>query len=271
MKRFIRLSTAAVFAFALAAAVTARAGDGQWTVVEDDDWCDDDSRYTRYCEIREIELDSRDELSVDGGKNGGIRVTGWDKNKILVQAKIRMWDVDREDAEEIADDIEISTDGEIRAEGPRSGWSTKWSVSFRIMVPQNTDLVLDANNGGIRIEDVEGDLDFSTRNGGIRLANVAGDVVGRTKNGGISVDLEGSAWNGDGGLDLETTNGGINLSVPEDYDADLEIATRNGGISADIPIRLSGRQSKRIRTALNDGGALIRLVTTNGGIKIRET
>ena len=143
-------------------------------------------------------------------------------------------------------------------------------MSFEIMVPTESDLSLEATNGGIAIADVVGDMDFRTTNGGIRLVAVGGDVRGSTTNGGIRVELEGEEWQGRG-LDVQSTNGGVTLTIPRDYRADLETGTTNGGFEIDFPIMIQGRiNRRRIRTELNGGGTLIRAVTTNGGVTVRR-
>jgi hypothetical protein len=244
---------------------------GTWTTVEDDDWCDE-GHSSDYCEVREITLPDRDLISADAGRNGGIHVEAWDKNEIRVRAKITLHDVDADEAGEVASAIAIDTDEQIVARGPE-GRDQRWSVSYRLMVPAKSDLALEAHNGGIAIEGVDGDLEFSTQNGGISLANVAGSVHGRTVNGGIEVDLDGAAWKGEG-LDVTTTNGGIDLAMPDGYSARLEMATVNGGVHSDLAEtheKSAHSGPKRFAITLGDGGALLRLVTTNGGIQIRET
>jgi DUF4097 and DUF4098 domain-containing protein YvlB len=121
----------------------------------------------------------------------------------------------------------------------------------------------------VSAEDVEGDLDLRATNGGIRIENVAGDVHGETTNGGVSASLSGSSWRGRG-LDLQTTNGGVSLTIPRGYNARLETGTTNGGMRIDFPITVQGLINKRINTQLGAGGPPVRVVTTNGGVRISE-
>lgn len=173
-------------------------------------------------------------------------------------------------AEAIAKQIRISTSGgRIRSEGPSSERRTSWSVSYDVYVPTRSNLEAITQNGGVSAENVEGDLDFHAVNGGIRIENVAGDVRGETTNGGISASLSGSSWRGKG-LDLETTNGGINLTIPREYNARLETGTTNGGMRIDFPITVRGIIGKRIHTQLGSGGPLVRVMTTNGGVRITQ-
>jgi DUF4097 and DUF4098 domain-containing protein YvlB len=83
------------------------------------------------------------------------------------------------------------------------------------------------------------------------------------------VTLAGTRWDGEG-LDVETTNGGIDVTVPEGYSARFETGTVNGGIDIDFPVTVQGRVGRRMTTTLGDGGPTIRAVTTNGGVKIRR-
>jgi hypothetical protein len=249
---------------------TLPAASGQ-RVVTDDPWCEEDrsdSGTERYCEVREFTLETRNLVRVDAEPNGGIRVEAWDRDEISLRAKVQAWSR-RGDPRNLAGDIRVETGNTITADGPELERREGWSVSFHLMVPRNTDLSLESMNGGIRIVGVHGNMDFETMNGGLALEDVAGDVRGTTTNGGINVRLSGEQWEGEG-LDLRTTNGGVNLTLPEGFRADLETGTVNGSFNTDFPITVRGQlRSNRIRTQLNGGGPGIRISTTNGAVRIR--
>ena len=172
----------------------------------------------------------------------------------------------------LLDRVEVNTGGrEISSSGPRTEWDEEhWVVSFKVSVPRNSDLALDTKNGGISIDGVSGRIRFETTNGGVAIDELAGDVRGRTTNGGISVRLSGDTWQG-AGLDVETTNGGVTMRIPDGYSARLETGTVNGGLSIDFPITVQGRIDRRITTDLGAGGPTIRAKTTNGGVTIRKS
>ena len=46
--------------------------------------------------------------------------------------------------------------------------------------------------------------------------------------------------------------------------------TVNGGVDIDFPVTVQGKIGRRITTDLGRGGATIRLMTTNGGVDIRN-
>jgi hypothetical protein len=262
----------ASFLVMTALAVPALYGAG----VQDDDPCsrrhwDDDDDHRVHCEVREERIVAGP-LSVDAGRNGGVRVTGWDQNDVLVQAIVQTHARTDDRAREIAGNVQIqSGGGQVRSVGPDLERRESWSVSFRISVPRKTDLSLNASNGGITIQGVAGNIQFDTTNGGVRLTDLAGWVHGRTRNGGLHVLLTGQRWDGNG-LDVETTNGGVNLAIPDGYSAELETRTVNGGFRTDYPLVLQGELTTRrgITTRLGSGGPPLRVRTTNGGVRITK-
>jgi hypothetical protein len=209
-------------------------------------------------------------ITVDGRKNGGVTVRGWDRNELLVRAKIHTWaDTDAE-AQALAGQVRIETSGaNIHAEGPETRDHQGWAVSFEVSVPSNSNLSLKAHNGGIGVSDVRGQIEFSALNGGVSLRRLAGNVKGQTMNGGLSIELAGNGWDGEG-MDVRTTNGGVSLSIPENYSAHLETGTVNGGLKTDFPITLQGDIKRQLSLDIGGGGQTIRAITTNGGVSIKR-
>ena len=222
-------------------------------------------------DVREIPLSATGSLSVDSNQNGGISVMGEERGNVLVRACIQAWGSSEAEAKALAAAIRINTSGTIKADNP-SG-DKNWSVSYQILVPRSTDLNLTAHNGGIHIRGVNGTAEFETQNGGVHLSDVSGSVKGRTTNGGVHVELTGTSWRGSG-LDVTTTNGGVHVSMPRNYAAHVETGTVNGGFKSNIPgLAVEdkegyGHRAKRVSADINGGGAPIRIVTTNGGVKI---
>lgn len=226
-----------------------------------------------YKEAREFTVAAASEINVDARRNGGISVRGENRSDVLIRACINTTGETEAEAAALAKSIRIETGSTIRAEGADD--EKNWSVSFEIIVPRNSNLNLTANNGGISVKSVEGNIEFTTKNGGVSVADAAGDVRGKTTNGGVSVTLSGNAWRG-GGLDVTTTNGGVSLAMPENYAARVETGTVNGGFTSEIrglgvTDEERGRNSRKISTDLNGGGAPIRVTTINGGVRIITT
>lgn len=224
----------------------------------------------RVCEIRETTLPAgRDVIEVDGGPNGGVHVFGWGGREVKVRARVTVAARSDDRARAIADEIAVTTDGAIRARGPRTARREWWAVTFEVLVPRRSNLDLRSTNGGIRIEDVAGRIRFATTNGGVRLSALGGDVSGRTTNGGVDVVLTGTRWEG-AGLEAQTTNGGVRLLIPDGYSAHVDASTRNGGLSVEFPITVQGRIGKSLSFDLGAGGPTVRVGTTNGGVRLQR-
>jgi DUF4097 and DUF4098 domain-containing protein YvlB len=229
----------------------------------------DNDRAT-HCEIREDTIGGANPLDIDAGHNGGIHVRGWDRGDVQVRSKIQATADTDADARRIVAGVRIDTaGGRIRADGPDTGRDASWSVSFEINVPRTAMLTLTTNNGGISIDDFRGTAKFHAKNGGLALNNVGGDIRGETTNGGVTVDLSGDHWDGSG-LDVETRNGGIRMTLPKNFSAELEAGTTHGGISVDFPVTVQGRIRSHLETTIGAGGPKLRAMTTNGGVTIRE-
>jgi TolA-binding protein len=225
----------------------------------------------RHCEVRESMMPAGP-LTVDAGQNGGISVEGWDRNEIRVRAIVQTSAREAVDARNLAGQVQVQAGGgRVYSTGPENQRRQSWSVSYRINVPRKNDLDLRANNGGITLVGVNGNVRFDTTNGGVRLTDVGGRVNGETRNGGLNVTLSGSRWDGEG-LDVETSNGGVNLMIPDGYNAELETRTVNGGLRIDFPITVQGELTgnRGLSTTLGSGGPLVRVRTTNGGVTIRR-
>ncbi len=234
-----------------------------------DNWHND--KLVNHCEIKEQTLPATaGTISVDGRQNGGVSVKGWDRNEVLMRARIQAAAPTEAEAKELASQVRIETaSANIFASGPANRSERWWSVSYEVFVPRRSNLSLKTNNGGISIVDVNGQLQFSALNGGVNLKRVGGSVKGGTTNGGLNVVLTGDRWDGEA-LDVSTTNGGVSIFIPENYSAHLETGTVNGHLKIDFPVTVQGNITKELAINLGSGGATIRAMTTNGGVTIRR-
>jgi DUF4097 and DUF4098 domain-containing protein YvlB len=239
------------------------------------DWCRQNwsgrDHGERFCEVREETLaPPAGGLNVDAEPNGSIRVRAAAGGQVRVQARVETHASSLEEARALAKQVEISTEGgRIRARGPHDGHDQWWSVSYRIEAPAATDVSLRAMNGSIDLRGMTGTTRFRTLNGGVDLADMAGDVSGSTTNGGLDIVLAGRRWEG-AGLDVRTTNGGVDLTIPEGYSAHLITSTVNGGLDLGFPITVQGRIDRDLTVDLGGGGTTIRAATTNGGVHLHR-
>ena len=226
----------------------------------------------KVCELRRTTLPLVNGQVSVSGKNGGIEVIGEDRQDIALEARVVAQDSSTDEARSTLKEIKIHTDGTIRAEGPSSGlfsglFGGTWYVNFRLRVPRHLAAQLRAENGGIEISNIDGEINAETTNGGVSLRDLGGKVHATTVNGGLNIALSGAQWRGEG-LFAKSTNGGVTVNTPEHYSAHLIASTVNGGINFAFPIAIKGSIRNRIDTQIGQGGPTIEVETTNGGVSI---
>jgi hypothetical protein len=228
-------------------------------------------RGERHCEVRVTRLRAPTRtIAVDGRENGAVEIDGWDRDSLVIHARIQAQAPTEQEARELAGQVRVETSGPtIRADGPPSSRDRSWWVGYVISTPRRSDLSVETHNGPISVHGVRGRMELRAVNGPVELRDVGGDVRGRTDNGPLVIDLRGERWDGRG-LDAETMNGPVNLTLPARYSARLETGTVNGPMSIHYPMTLQGRIGRRITTELGAGGPPVRAITTNGPVTIEQ-
>jgi DUF4097 and DUF4098 domain-containing protein YvlB len=272
-KKTSLLSALVVFAALIPPArMMAQQSDADWMDNCQSDRGDWGRRDSIYCEIRTATArPSGETVSMEGLRNGGVAVTGWNSNEIVVKTRIRAKGRSMADAKALAGQIRTVISGStITVDGPRyDDDENQWSASLVASIPSRSNLRVETRNGPVSVTKVSGDIDLQTRNGPMALNELAGSVKARTTNGPLSISLTGTKWDGSG-LDARTTNGPLTISVPENYSAHLETGTTNGPVSLGFPVTVQGRINRDISTDLGSGGATIRAMTTNGPLTLRR-
>jgi len=270
MRKILARTSLICVALGLAASASFAQPEKSGLACREQDNYGDDSR-ARHCVIKEQTLPATgNTLNIDGMKNGGIAVKGWERNEILVRYRLQTHAPTQNAADALASQIRVTTNGgRIRAEGPEQNGEARWDVGYELFVPRRTNLSLQTRNGGISLSNLRGRISFEAQNGGVALKNLGGNVTGGTVNGGIHVELTGSNWEGEG-LNVRTTNGGLSIIVPDNYSAHLETGTVNGGLVVSPSIAEVTRKTKQLSLDLGSGGTNLRIHTTNGGVSLKR-
>jgi hypothetical protein len=232
-------------------------------------WSD---RGERFCEIREETVAAAGPLEVDAGRNGSVSLRGASRSDVFVRARVVATADDESAARALGSQVRLLTGGgRIAAEGPGTSGSESWTVSFEVEVPQGTPLTATTRNGPVALSSFNGEARLSAANGPLSLRDVNGDIRGSTSNGPVTIELTGDRWEG-AGLEVDTRNGPVRVSVPASYSAELEVETVNGPLRVGDPaIARAGRPGRgpsRIATTLGSGGARIRATTVNGPVTV---
>ncbi len=160
----------------------------------------------------------------------------------------------------------------IETKAPRGRWGGH-KVTYVVQVPAGVHVDLRTVNGGVRLDNVGGEVRATATNGGVRgrLADVS-VLDARTTNGGVELEVAGTVSR-DGRVSLASVNGGVRLAVREGTQADLTARCTNGRVTvSDLALDVEGEQTRRrVAGRLNGGGARIDLQTTNGGVTVRQS
>lgn len=221
--------------------------------------------------------------------NGGLEVSSWDRNEVEITGT--KYAPSSDALREIRIETTNAPDSvTIRAYRPKSDGGGWWrtgntGVRMTIRVPRKVQLERVAtSNGEVRIAGIEGGARVTTSNGAIRINNLNGRLEAATSNGRIeasglgdeailrtsngAIDLTFSNFPGKP-IEASTSNGSITLRLAGSVNADLRATTSNGRVSSDYEVTTRGSIEKnRLEGRIGEGGAPIRLTSSNGAIRI---
>lgn len=129
-------------------------------------------------------------------------------------------------------------------------------------------VVADTSGGGISIRDVSGDIEADTSGGPIEIVGAGGKVNADTSGGGVSATF---ARGNRAGGSLSSSGGPVTVTVDPSVGLDIDASTSGGSVRTDLPITVQGSVSKSaLRGRLNAGGAMLKLRSSGGGIRIES-
>jgi len=198
--------------------------------------------------------------------NGSVRIEGWGKNFVEVQA-VKRAVKDRQDLERVRIEVEaLRTAVNIRTRYPENN-PAGVEVDYRIRVPYRISLArVETVNGNLLVSGVEGTGELRTVNGNVDVYDSAGRFSGKTTNGDVRVELRRLA--AAGAMALESITGSVALALPQDAGAVLDVRSINGEFRTELPLTMPSALGREFRGNLGRGGMTVRLRTVNGGIEI---
>lgn len=209
--------------------------------------------------------------------NGQVRAEAWTGDTVEVSVEREVNASSDESAGEYLRQVEMREEvapNHVRVEvkTPRISFGGV-KTAFVLRVPNGVHVDLRTVNGGVRLDDVGGEVRATSTNGGVRgRVREASRLEARTTNGGVDLEVTG-AIAADGRVELASVNGGVRLAIPGDTRADVKATCVNGRVkTGDLSIDTEGEASRRrVEGRLNGGGARIELHTTNGGVTLARS
>ncbi len=221
--------------------------------------------------------------------NGRVEITGWERDTVEITgtkfAETR--------AELAAIKIDVAGGGDavvIRTLRPSDRHGNS-GAHYVIKAPRSVDLdKIRSSNGAIRVDGVVGQARLQTSNGSITVTGAAGALNAHTSNGRIEARLVKAARGSEilletsnGGIDLSmdsfdanavrasTSNGRITVTLPPDINARLRAQAARNSIKTDFDVKADGFSDRRsLRGDIGAGGPVIDLSTSNGSIELRR-
>jgi DUF4097 and DUF4098 domain-containing protein YvlB len=174
--------------------------------------------------------------------------------------------------------------GSLRVESVEGNVDGKTSGGSIRMRDVRGDVLASTSGGGIDIVDVRGNLRATTSGGGIDIEAVSGELYASTSGGGVDIRGAGgrveahssggpvtarfAAGNSRGG-ELTTSGGGVRTEIDPSVALTIDASSSGGSVNSDVPVTVQGRLDKNsLRGDLNGGGAVLRLRSSGGGVRI---
>lgn len=177
---------------------------------------------------------------------GSINITGADVNDCSVEAKITGRAYTQEEAQELAEQTEISLElvGKtltVKTDKPRTTRNQSISVSFDIVVPKQVNIKCKSSYGTVKLIGINGDIEGRSSSGSITAEDIEGSALLDTSYGAVkcryikgdNIRLKSSsgsltALNIEGSLVADTSYGSITCN--DIKDGDIILKTSSGSI-----------------------------------------
>jgi len=142
-------------------------------------------------------------------------------------------------------------------------------ITFDVQVPQGVRFHALTTNGSVLARSLASVVEAATTNADVEVSTSEW-ASATTTNGGIRVSMGSAKWNGE--LQVRSTNGSVDVTLPASAEFKLDAATTNGGIHTDFPMTVEGNyNSKVLSGTVGGGGRELRVATTNGIIKLMKS
>ncbi len=196
--------------------------------------------------------------------NGAIDVSRGENSQVQVDVIKRASGIDQATAEAALDRVKVSMIQKgnslvIKAEALDNP-PGNFGASVVISVPAAAELKLDTSNGHVLCEQVAGNITAHSSNGKIEIIGGSGELGLSTSNGAIEMDATDAVVNArtsngrikfrgslaDDAQQFKTSNGRIQLTLPDDAEFRLNAHTSNSRVNCKFPIKAAdGRERSR--------------------------
>jgi hypothetical protein len=232
-------------------------------------------------------------VTVIGAPVGSITVEGWPQSEVQVVADLELQAETEDDLNRLAalnrfvldDDVNhvsILTTGthdkafmrRAAKDFPKKLLGLPWKADYRVRVPANTDLEVNAGRGTVKVNGVEGAIRISQTEGDAALTMTGGVISATVAAGNVLLSIPVRSWRGSG-ADIRVAAGSLTIELPAGFNGDIDADVLRSGKIEDLYGALVSREKPGItptvmRARAGAGGAFFKFTVGAGTMTIRK-
>lgn len=249
------------------------------------------TRTTRRQETRRFSYGGT--VTLIAAPRGNVTVEGWSRNEVELTADIELQGPTEADLDQLAkvnsfvfdedlNHLSVLTTGthdraymkKAAKNFPRKLLNLPWKIDYRLRVPVNTDLEVNAGHGALKLSGVEGALRLSATEGDTSLSLTGGTVTTTVAAGSITLNIPARSWRG-AGADIRIASGTINVDLQPGFSGDIDAEVLRTGKIVNTFEGLASREKpgiteRTVRGRAGAGGAYFKFTVGDGTVNIRR-
>ena len=232
-------------------------------------------------------------VTVIGAPRGAVTVEGWTRNEVELVADIELNAVTEADLDQLANvngfvfdedlnHISVLTTGthdrsymkKAAKNFPKKLLNLPWKIDYKLRVPANTDLEINAGYGPVKVTAVEGALRISATESETALTLTGGLVSTTVTAGVVTLTVPVRSWRG-AGADIRVATGILNVDLLPGFNGDIDAEVLRTGKIVNSHEGLASREKpgiteRTVRARAGAGGAFFKFTVGDGTVNIRK-
>ncbi len=232
-------------------------------------------------------------VTVIGAPRGSVTIEGWPRNEVELVADIELNAATEADLDQLAavnsfvfdedlNHLSVLTIGthdrsymkKAAKDFPRKLLNLPWKIDYKLRVPANTDLEVNAGYGPVKLSGVEGSIRISATESETALTLTGGSVSTTVTAGVVTLTIPARSWRG-GGADIRLATGVINVDLPPGFNGDIDAEILRTGKIVNAHDGLAAREKpgiteRTVRARAGAGGAFFKFTVGDGTVNIRK-
>ena len=224
---------------------------------------------------------------------GNVTVEGWARNEVELTVDIELQGPSEADLDQLAKVNTIVFDEDVNhlnilttgthdrvfmkrsaKNFPKNLLNMPWKIDYRLRVPINTDLEVNAGHGTLKLSGVEGAVRLSATESDTALTLTGGFLTTTVAAGSVTLNIPARSWRG-AGADVRIASGTINVDLQPGFSGDIDaevlrtgkiVNTFEGLVSREKP----GITERTVRGRAGAGGAHFKFTVGDGVVNIRR-